>query len=1020
MDIDTNLYSRQIGTFGMEMMGKLMQLKVLISGLRGLGVETAKNLILAGPHTVVVHDDNLVSITDLGSNFYLSESDVGARTRAEASAGKLQELNPHVHVSSYQGELTNDFILNFDVVCLTETDLAHIVRINHFCRTNGQKRIGFLTSEAWGASGHLFVDFGQDFTSFDKDGENPQSFIISNITKSSPGIITVHEDKRHNFQDGDFVKFKEVEGMSELNSLPAVPIKFISPFSFSIQDTSKFSEYTRQGIVEQVKVPTSFNFRSFEETLSSPATNENPLIVTDYGKFGRPEQLHLACWALREFQAKYGHLPQLLSHEQAGQVFAIAKEINDKQKTEKKFCLENVEEEVVRNLSLFSRAQVSPVASFWGGIVAQEIVKFTGKYTPVQQWLHIDFFEIINQNAEKVLRGTRYDDQIAIIGNEVHEKIAAGKSLLVGAGALGCEFLKLFALMGVSVNGGEVVVTDDDSIEISNLSRQFLFRRNDVGHSKSERAAIAARGMNGAFNVITKQDRVSQDNEHIFNDEFWNSRDFVINAVDNVKARLYVDSRCVWYEKPLLESGTLGTKANTQVCIPHKTQSYGDSQDPPEESIPMCTLKNFPHAIEHCIEWAKDEFHGVFCETPQDVNKYLENPIHYLTSLSSSGNSTEQKEKLQKIKSYITLLKNATFEECVKLSREALQENFHNQIVQLLHNFPIDSTTKEGTPFWSGPKRAPTPANFDINDPVHLEYILSGSNLMASIIGLPQQRDLNTIKSILLKIPIKPFKPKSVIIQSDDSLQLQDLNQDDQMLSALVQELKVPDPSLSHLRLAPVVFEKDDDSNLHIDHITQAANLRARNYNIPETDQQKTKMIAGKIIPAIATTTAMIAGAVAVELYKLHFQTSIEKFKNTFANLAINTILFSEPLPPLTIKSTDRDPITKAPVKAYPEGFSTWQKLKVAGPLTLQGLLDAIFNEHRLKTRVVSCGKTLLFNGYLANVANAGRLGKILHLLYEEVSGEKIRFGRRDLALQISCEEEDGTEVEVPVVRYTF
>jgi len=47
--------------------------------------------------------------------------------------------------------------------------------------------------------------------------------------------------------------------------------------------------------------------------------------------------------------------------------------------------------------------------------------------------------------------------------------------------------------------------------------------------------------------------------------------DFVVNAVDNINARLYVDGKCVWYNKPLLESGTLGTKANMQVIIPHKT-----------------------------------------------------------------------------------------------------------------------------------------------------------------------------------------------------------------------------------------------------------------------------------------------------------------------------------------------------------------------------------------------------------------------------------------------------------------
>lgn len=72
-EIDTNLYSRQIGTFGMETMGKLIQMKVLISGMRGVGVETAKNLILAGPGAVHIHDNTPVAINDLASNFYLTQ-----------------------------------------------------------------------------------------------------------------------------------------------------------------------------------------------------------------------------------------------------------------------------------------------------------------------------------------------------------------------------------------------------------------------------------------------------------------------------------------------------------------------------------------------------------------------------------------------------------------------------------------------------------------------------------------------------------------------------------------------------------------------------------------------------------------------------------------------------------------------------------------------------------------------------------------------------------------------------------
>ena len=87
--IDTNLYSRQIGTFGLETMGKLIKMKVLIVGMRGLGVEIAKNLILAGPQSVTIYDPTQVSVADQGSNFYISQEHVGNTTRGEASVSQL-------------------------------------------------------------------------------------------------------------------------------------------------------------------------------------------------------------------------------------------------------------------------------------------------------------------------------------------------------------------------------------------------------------------------------------------------------------------------------------------------------------------------------------------------------------------------------------------------------------------------------------------------------------------------------------------------------------------------------------------------------------------------------------------------------------------------------------------------------------------------------------------------------------------------------------------------------------------
>jgi ubiquitin-activating enzyme E1 len=179
------------------------------------------------------------------------------------------------------------------------------------------------------------------------------------------------------------------------------------------------------------------------------------------------------------------------------------------------------------------------------------------------------------------------------------------KQFLVGAGAIGCEMLKNWAMMGVGTGGDGVnlAVTDLDSIEKSNLNRQFLFRPPDVGKLKSETAVKAIQVMNpelvGKFTVY--KDPVGPDTESVFGHDFFEPLDVVVNALDNVEARTYVDRRCVFFRKPLLESGTLGTKGNTQVVYPFLTESYSSSQDPPEKSFPMCTIKSFPNQIEHTI-----------------------------------------------------------------------------------------------------------------------------------------------------------------------------------------------------------------------------------------------------------------------------------------------------------------------------------------------------------------------------------------------------------------------------------
>eukprot|EP01016_Furgasonia_blochmanni_P016293 TRINITY_DN1933_c0_g1_i2.p1 TRINITY_DN1933_c0_g1~~TRINITY_DN1933_c0_g1_i2.p1 ORF type:complete len:800 (-),score=390.27 TRINITY_DN1933_c0_g1_i2:282-2681(-) len=750
-----------------------------------------------------------------------------------------------------------------------------LINFNKFCRSR-DKPIGFIVAGNLGLYGYTFVDYGDKFKIHDPNGEEPRSAIVVGITKENPGLVTVHEDKRHGFVDGDHVTFREVQGMSEING-QIFPIKVLSPFTFTIGDTTALSQYTREGVVEQVKVPFEIAFRSFDSSLSVPvAPGKDSLELCDWEKFGRPEELHVILNGVYAFAERHGgQLPELNSEAHANELVTIVEELNTANKgkmdIEGLVKLETVNADLVKNVARFARTQISPLASFWGGIIAQEIVKFTGKFSPLRQWLHYEVFECLPEgNVNRMLTNTRYDDQVAIFGQDLQSKFTELKLFLVGAGALGCEYIKMFALMGISCGKGKLTCTDDDNIEISNLNRQFLFRKENVGNPKSKVACEVGKRMNSGLNVESLKSLVAEHTEDLFDDNFWEGLDAVVNAVDNVKARHYIDGRCVFYGKHLFESGTLGTKCNSQIIIPNKTQSYSESQDPPEESIPLCTLKNFPYLIEHTIQWARDFFEGVFVEGPKECSDYLNDPAGYLKKVSTEldGKPGMLRQRLETVKRIATELNKATYETCVTLARNIWQDVFHDMIAQLLHSFPLDYKTESGLPFWSGPKRPPQILTFDAADEISLEFVFAASNIFAFIFGLPYTSDREVCRKIVNGITVKEFVPKKTAIKVNDTDRTEEKAEDDE---SAINELKAKLQGLSISSTKKINlfdFEKDDDGNYHIDFISACANLRARNYKIPEAPRHKVKLIAGKIIPAIATTTAMVVGAVGLEILK--------------------------------------------------------------------------------------------------------------------------------------------------------
>ena len=895
-----------------------------------------------------------------------------------------------------EGELSNEKLKEFTVVLLTDVSLSRQLAINDFTHANGVK---FIAADTRGLFASVFCDLGNEFAVNDVTGENPLTGMIASVTRDEQGVVTCLDETRHGLEDGDYVKFHEIQGMTELNSMEPRPIKVLGPYTFSIGDTSSLSNYKMGGVFTQVKMPKILKFAPLRETLKNPQH-----VISDFAKMDRCNQLHLAFQALSEFRDKNKRLPKPYSETDATEFFAVVKKLNEALGDAKV----ELNEKLLKTFSFIAQGDVSPMIAFIGGLVAQEALKAcSGKFHPIHQNFYFDSLESLpgTKLTEEDCKptGSRYDLQIAVFGKKYQQKLADLNVFLVGSGAIGCEMLKNWAMMGLASNKGSITVTDMDTIEKSNLNRQFLFRSKDVGSPKSTTAAGAVADMNPDLKgkVLAKQDRVGPETENVFNDAFWENLDFVTNALDNLDARRYVDRRCVFFKKALLESGTLGTKGNTQVVIPNMTESYSSSQDPPEKSFPMCTVRSFPNAIEHTIERARGYFEEVFVENIENINLYLSDPEFVQNTIKQASNA---KEVLDGVLKGLTDDKVSSFDQCITWARLLFEDWFNNSLKQLLFNFPKDSVTSSGSPFWSGPKRAPEPIAFDPENSLHLDFVISAANIRAFNYGFKGKSDREYVKKVASAVMVPEFEPKAgVKIQVTESE-----NVEQSVDQAAIDEIsaKLPLPSsMPGFRLIPADFEKDDDTNFHIDFITAASNLRATNYSIAIADRHKTKGIAGKIIPAIATTTALVTGLVCLEMYKIIAGDKIiDDYKNGFINLALPFFGFSEPIAAPKYKYHDIE-------------WTLWDRLDINGDLTLKELIDLLKNEHELEVTMLSCGASMVYSFFMPKKKLEERMKSRISECLQQITKKPVPAHVKSLVLEVCVNDRDGEDAEVPFIK---
>ena len=264
--------------------------------------------------------------------------------------------------------------------------------------------------------------------------------------------------------------------------------------------------------------------------------------------------------------------------------------------------------------------------------------------------------------------------------------------LLVGAGGIGCEVLKNLVCCGFGSSSAarndttetnpnaadpiptperkpEIVVIDLDTIDLSNLNRQFLFRKQHIKKPKAFVAKETASQFNPSVNIDAHHASIF---DKPYNVDFFESFDLVFNALDNLAARRHVNRMCIAANVPLIESGTTGFNGQVQAIRRGVVQCYDCTEKPVQKSFPICTIRSTPSQPIHCIVWAKSylfpELFGTSEEDSTDVT---------VTDGDSAEEVAKLKEEAEALKNIRGLMRKSEF------AQEVFDKVFRDDIERL-------------------------------------------------------------------------------------------------------------------------------------------------------------------------------------------------------------------------------------------------------------------------------------------------------------------------------------------------
>ena len=384
-----------------------------------------------------------------------------------------------------------------------------------------------------------------------------------------------------------------------------------------------------------------------------------------------------------------------------------------------------------------------------------------------------------------------------VLGADRTSRIAAAKVLLVGAGGIGCELLKNLLLCGF----GEIHIVDLDTITLSNLNRQFLFLKDHIDKLKALTVAANAQAFN-AFNTRLVPHHGNVMNPAEFPASWWVHFDYIYNALDNLEARRYVNRMVLFLRKPLMEAGTTGSDGQVQPIYPYATECFDCQAKATPMTFPVCTIRSTPSRPVHCVVWAK---------------QFLFQQLFSFSTLHDISDAQLHEEAADDAEiARIHLEANELFE----LKAQVGDPDFPARVIVKIFDDDVHKACRLEL-LWKN-RRPPQPLRFNEAFRADLERML-----------------LDTANDALLRDDTRDWSVLETLY----------------VFWRATQRLQ---NRITHNNEPDIAFDKDDEDTLNF--VAAAANLRSHAFHIERKFKFDIKQIAGNIIPAIATTNAVISG----------------------------------------------------------------------------------------------------------------------------------------------------------------